>query len=284
MKISLILATINRTDEVARLLNSLSLQTYKNFELIIIDQNSDSKLNTLIEQYRNAFTIVHIRADRPGLSRARNIGLNHVSGEVVAFPDDDCWYNDTTLEFVDTYLSKHPKLDGITGTFTNEHGSVDGRWNKMESLLTKYNIWTSAVSFSIFLKRSVVSSTGKFNENLGVGAGTPWGAGEETDYLLRSLKSGFHIYFLPQLVLLHPVKTALLDRASVERQKKYEAGFAYVIRSNNYPFWYFPYICIRTTMGIGLALLKGDFLRAKFKAYSLLARLKGWHRCKDWDK
>lgn len=279
MKISLILATINRTEEVARFLKSLAAQNYNNFELIVVDQNMDKRLDALIDEYSKIFPLIHIRTDQPGLSRARNVGLAHVSGDIVAFPDDDCWYGEATLKFVAEYLSRFPKIDGITGKFTNEDGVMEGRWRTTESLLTKYNVWISAVSFSIFLNRRVVSLTGNFNESLGVGAGTPWGAGEETDYLLRSLKNGFKIRFLPDMIIFHPVKTARLDQASIIRQKKYEAGFAYVIRSNDYPFWYFPFICLRTTMGISLAFFKGDFLRAKFKASSLIARINGWHSC-----
>ena len=45
------------------------------------------------------------------------------------------------------------------------------------------------ISFTIFLRRRVVERVGEFDETLGVGAGTPYGSCEESDYLIRAVKS-----------------------------------------------------------------------------------------------
>ena len=57
MKISLIMPTINTYDELDLFLKSLSIQTYKNFELIVIDQNNELNIVDLIEKYQNDFDI-----------------------------------------------------------------------------------------------------------------------------------------------------------------------------------------------------------------------------------
>jgi hypothetical protein len=57
-----------------------------------------------------------------------------------------------------------------------------------------------------------------FDESLEVGAGMSWGAGEETQYLLRDLRSGSHIERNRDVVPHHPVKTGLFDHAARERQ------------------------------------------------------------------
>jgi GT2 family glycosyltransferase len=119
-------------------------------------------------------------------------------------------------------------------------------------------------------------AVGRFNASLGVGAGTAWGASEETDYLLRSLQRGFRLKFLNDLILHHPVKTAGFDESACTRQQKYEAGIGRVMRINAYPFWYFPMVCLRTGCGVLLALAGGDFPKARFKYVSVLARVRGW--------
>ena len=91
MKFSLILATLNRTGEVDYLLKTLDRQTYRNFELIVVDQNADDRLVPLLAPYQANFPILHLQSAK-GLSRARNVALEHVSGDIVAFPDDDCAY------------------------------------------------------------------------------------------------------------------------------------------------------------------------------------------------
>jgi glycosyltransferase involved in cell wall biosynthesis len=275
MKFSLILATVGRYEEVARFLTSLDAQDYRNFELIVIDQNEDERLTPLLATYGEKFSVQHVRSER-GLSRARNVGLQLAGGDVIAFPDDDCWYPLGLLQKVASELNGNPDIDGITGRFTDGDGRSEGRWLDHSQLLNRYNIWRGAISFSIFLRRRVVDAVGEFNASLGVGAGTPWGASEETDYLLRSLQRGFKLKFLTDLVLHHPVKTANFDDGACTRQQKYEAGIGRVMRMNAYPFWYFPVACLRTCCGIVLALMSGDFPRARFKYVSVLARMRGW--------
>jgi glycosyltransferase involved in cell wall biosynthesis len=275
MKFSLVLATVGRHDEVARFLASLNAQGYRDFELIVVDQNDDERLVPLLESYREKIPFQHLRSAR-GLSRARNVGLEWVSGDVVAFPDDDCWYPPTLLEKVAGVLKAHLELDGITGRFTDGEGRSEGRWLDHSTLLNRYNVWRGAISFSIFLRRRVIEAIGQFNASLGVGAGTAWGASEETDYLLRSMERGFKLKFMDDLVLHHPVKTVGFDERACTRQQKYEAGIGRVMRINHYPFWYFPVACLRTCCGVLLALAGGNFPKARFKYLSILARMRGW--------
>lgn len=276
MKFSLILATLGRSDEVSRFLASLEAQDYRNFELIVVDQNQDDRLVAMLASYGERFSVQHVRSDAHGVSRARNVGLKLTQGDVISFPDDDCWYPAGLLQHVATVLNGHPELDGITGRFTDGDGHTEGRWLESSTLLNRFNVWRGAIEFSIFLRQGVITAVGTFNESLGVGAGTIWGAAEGTDYLLRSLKLGFHLKFLADLTLHHPVKTNTFDALACNRQKKYETGIGYVMRINDYPLWYFPTTCLRTCAGILLALSKGDVPKARFKTISVLARLQGW--------
>lgn len=278
MKVSLVLATLNRVDEVGNFLHFLDLQTYRDFELIVVDQNAHDALVPLIDQYRNRYKITHLRTDIPGLSRARNFGLAHVGGDIVGFPDDDCWYDHNTLSYVVDYLRQHPDVDGLTGRFTNERGESEGRWLKRSARINKYNVWKAAISFSIFIRREVIVETGYFNESLGLGAGTEWCAGEETEYLLRCLKRGFRLQYRPDLILKHPVKTTTYDAGARARQRKYEAGKTRVIRISDYPFWYFPSVCVRTTLGAAIAALSCNWPKARFKFAILTTRLKAWRQ------
>lgn len=276
MRFSLVLGTVGRTEELGRYLDFLNRQTYRDFELIVVDQNDDDRIVPLLSPYRSYFPIHHLRAPR-GLSRARNVGLAIATGDVIAFPDDDCWYPPDLLQRVSEIFKTHPDLDGITGRFTDGEGRIEGRWLNKSVELTRFNVWRGAISFSIFLRKKVVKTVGGFNQALGVGAGTPWGAAEETDYLLRSMANGFKLEFFRDLILHHPVKSYHFDDTACARQQKYEAGIGRVIRLNAYPIWYFPLICLRTCAGVAVALLRGRFAQARFKYVSILARIAGWH-------
>ena len=272
---SLVMGTVGRTEEITQFLSSLAQQSYKNFELIIVDQNLDDRLVPAIQRFAKLFRIIHL-ASQKGLSRARNIGLKEVTGNVIAFPDDDCLYLPDTLLMVATELAQNPMLDGITGRFTDLNGNSEGRWLSYNQTLTRYTVWRGAISFSIFLRKSLTDKVGLFNELLGVGAGTPWGAGEETEYLLRALQLNANLKFRYDLVLRHPLKAKNYDIEARERQARYETGFGSVIRQSKYPIWYFAWTCARTFAGCGIALARLRSDQAHFKWISVKARLNGY--------
>ena len=114
------LATKDRTAELARFLESLERQTYSAHELIVVDQNPDDRLKPVLSAYPG-MTIRRLVAET-GLSRARNVGLSAAKGQVIAFPDDDCWYAPDLLQKVVGYLESHPEWSGISGRTMSENG------------------------------------------------------------------------------------------------------------------------------------------------------------------
>ena len=112
MKISLVVPTINRVRELERLFRSLIAQR-EDFEVIVVDQNPDDRLVPLVDSYRKHFPIEHLRASQKGQSRARNIGLRHIQGDIFAFPDDDCVYSDGLLTAVSRLFQDNSRWDGV---------------------------------------------------------------------------------------------------------------------------------------------------------------------------
>ena len=111
MRFSIIIATINRTEENLRLLKSIAAQQYNDIEVIYADQNNDDRLNPILAQYRLLFPILHLRSQK-GLSRSRNEALAFAQGEIICFPDDDCWYPPILLPHGSTARSSKPTSGG----------------------------------------------------------------------------------------------------------------------------------------------------------------------------
>lgn len=274
MKISLVLATINRSAELERFMQSLNEQTYRNHEVIIVDQNEDDRLITIIKKYQQVFPILHLRSER-GLSRARNIGLKHVTGDIVAFPDDDCAYPPDLLRKVTEFFEAHPDIDGLTGRVVAEGGAVSSsRWDKRAGIVTPWNVWRRGISVSIFLRRKVIQTVGDFDPKLGVGAGTPWGSGEETELLIRAIRNGYLIYYEPKITVVHPQKE--LDQTSAMRAAAYGQGMGYVLRKHKYPLWFVLSSLIRPVGGSMIALFSLQWQLARYRWATFWGRARGW--------
>lgn len=283
MKFSLVLATLGRTTELQRFLNSLDAQSYRNFELIVVDQNGDDRLVPVLAPYKGRLAMVHLRSAK-GLSRARNVGLRQITGDLVVFPDDDCWYPDDLLRQVVEVFDQHKTLDGVTGRSADEIGRISqGNFPSKMQWVDLESVWHCGISYTIFLRRATVERVGAFDESLGIGAGTPWGAGEETDFLVRALQDGAVMLYDPAVTVHHPTKTDAIDEQLLKRAFSYGCGWGRVLRKHRYGIRFRLRALIRPAGGMLLNMVKLNPRRAVYhwnilrgRYCGLLAREKGF--------
>lgn len=265
MKISLILATKGRVVEIERFMRSVTQQDYRSLELIVVDQNDDDRLEPILRKSNLPFSAIHLRSE-VGLSRARNVGLAVATGDIIAFPDDDCWYPDELLTRVVSEFQSHPLVDGLTGRSENGGGEASGgSFSRRKGRVDVNNVWKKGISYTMFLRSSVCAAVGPFDEELGVGASTRFGSGEESDYLIRTAKLGFNIQYLPDLVVFHP-NPILFDRNHCDKAFRYGMGMGRVLSKHRYKLSYNLYTILRPIGGALLSLLT---LRARKAAYHL---------------
>jgi GT2 family glycosyltransferase len=269
----LVVATVGRVSELERLLASLEAQTHRDFRVILVDQNRDDRLEAVRQRHR-ALDLVDLRS-QPGLSRARNAALAHVDRDVVAFPDDDCVFPPDLLERVVHRFAERPELLGVTGRAADQQGKSSSSWSTDASRLTRENVWNRAISFTIFLRRSVVESVGGFDEALGLGSMQPWSSGEEIDYLVRALDSGAEIDFDPSIVVVHDQRSFSPEtlRSTGARDG---ASVGYILRKHRYPLRTVGRMLIRPAGGALLATAHRDGTRARFHVATLRGRLHGY--------
>ncbi|MGG2017317.1 glycosyltransferase family 2 protein [Bacillus sp. S10(2024)] len=237
MKFSLIMATCGRRDDIIDLLKSLEKQTYKGFELIVVDQN-DAPIADLFNDYKEKFPINYIYTPIKGLSRARNTGLKVADGDIIAFPDDDCIYETNVLENIQETFKQNKNIHFISTNTTNVEGTGSLIHAPKTDIILNNKYGFMGPSFALFFTKQFVQDVGTFDEDLGVGAGTIYGAGEETDFVLRGMKNGYTGLFKKDLFVYHPVKEEIINEQSLKRAISYAGGFGRVIRLH-YGFPYF---------------------------------------------
>lgn len=276
MKFSLIMATLGRSDEIVRLFDSIVLQDYSDLEVIVVDQNLDDRVERVIDRYKDRLSIVHLRCEK-GKSRALNVGLRAVTGSIVAFPDDDCWYKPGTLKYIAEQFAANPGIDGLTGNSVAADGMPSqGRWAVHAQDVDRFNIWTCATAYTIFLRRAAAEAAGDFDVELGVGTHSRWGSGEEVDYLLRVLARGHRVRYEADLRIHHPEPLAVLDEQAFNRGHRYNRGFGRVLRLNRYPAHYVAYMVARPVAGCLLSCIRYRPAQARYYWIAASQRLLGW--------
>jgi len=253
---SLILATAGRTTEVHRFFASLEAAGGGECECIVVDQNSDDRLLPILSAWTDRIAITHLRSS-PGLSRARNVGLAAANGVVLAFPDDDCWYSPHLLEDVRSFFRENPGYALLSAGVRDESGMLSGnRWVRDRCDLATANLFRTSVGMALFIRRDRVSRSFEFDESLGVGAGTSFASGEDTDYVFRLLEAGLKGRFDRRLTVYHPRRDMLSGGVNAARAYSYGCGMGRVIRKQR-KLPLLPAFVAFDAMRVGYSLLRG---------------------------
>ena len=276
-RFSLVVATLGRAGEMEPLLNSLVLQAGVDFEVIIVDQNKDDRLEPLIKAYGDRLDIKHLRTPLPGVCRARNLGAGQATGDWLMFPDDDCWYPQdffSTLGRImegvtaDFYCGRATDLDGrnIMGTFADAPARV-----------TRANIWVTLIEWLVVIRRSSFAAAGGFDEGIGPGSGTIWGAYEIQDLILKCLARGAEGHYSPELIGHHPEdRNDQTTPENIAKMYRYSAGLGYVMRGHGFSMLAFLPRLLRPLAGMLVYRLSGRGGMARRSGQILRGRIDGW--------
>lgn len=273
--VSLVVCTLQRPDFLQRLFVSLSEQTYRRFEVILIVQGDPSSTLKVADAWRGVLDLTVVTSEI-GLSRGRNAGLSHVRGDIVGFPDDDCRYDRDFLSILTSAFARLPEASALTGRTVDQNGSDSlGRYLGYDAAITRDNIWLAGNSNSMFFRAEVVRRVGGFDETLGVGSGTIFQSGEETDFLLRALNLGVTGYFLREIVVRHD-QIDTRDPDIVRRAQRYAPGFGRVLRQHQFGLGVLLGRLTRTAIGGLLAAMRGDGQSCRYKLSWISGTLRGY--------
>ncbi|MBM3703409.1 MAG: glycosyltransferase family 2 protein, partial [Actinobacteria bacterium] len=207
--VSVIIPTYNRDKYITLAIDSVLNQTFKDYEIIVIDDGSTDNTQIVLKPYRDK--IIYIYQKNSGVSAARNAGIRIAKGEWLAFLDSDDEWQPTYLTSQMSRVKEIPEAvmhvtnsimmenDGrMINTFEKKGLSFKFRQNKglliddPIAFVIKYHITNLPCTI---IKKNTFLETGMFDETINIA--------EDTDKLLRvALKGSLGIWNEP-LVLFY---------------------------------------------------------------------------------
>jgi hypothetical protein len=170
------------------------------------------------------------------------------------------------------FLASHAEIDFLSGRTVDAHGEESvNRYASVGGPITRSNVFTTGNSNTIFVRRKVTFEVRGFDETLGVGASSPFQAGEESDFLLKCLARGHRGYYDRDFIVRH-------DQVyeTVERLHAYSVGFGRVARIHNLGPSLFLARNVRTVLGGCLRMAKGDVEGARQRYTCFIGSMRGY--------
>lgn len=224
MKFSLILPVLGERNSIFDLLNSLVNQEYKDFEVVIVDQNKSNYLRDIVATYKTKLHIKYICSNQKGLSFNRNLGIKHAIGEILAFPDDDCFYKIDTLKIINDFFTFNSEFNIFSCNYQDPNTKIGADFLKGNQTITKKNIMKSGSSICFFYKPKL-GRVEYFDEELGLGSEFP--SGEETDFISNLLSKGNRGYYMDEFLVYHKVGG---EKLNFDRYYNYGKGFGALLK------------------------------------------------------
>lgn len=236
-KVSVVIVTWNRKDDVLETLATVYGQVYKHFEVVLVDNASEDDTVAVVSQRYPGINIVQLEENR-GAAGGRNPGIRAARGDIVFLLDSDASIQSDTLLVIVDYLERHPDISGVTCKVLIE---ATGEIDRASWLFSEIDMADSDKEFVSYafcegasaFRREVFDSIDLFWEFLFYGR-------EGEELAVRAFGAGHPIIYLPSAVVFHRVSPD--RRIDVEHQLYYDLRNALAIYLRNYPLWFLAFV------------------------------------------
>ena len=272
--ISIIIAIFNRKDELFELLNSLSHQTDRDFEVIIVDDGSKIALLPTVDLFKDQLDIKFFRKDNSGPGLSRNYGAKRAKNDWLVFVDSDVIVETDYIENIKNNLAENP-CDAFGGADKAHKG-----FNLMQKAIS-YSLTSVFTTGGIRGKNSAVTKFQPRSFNMGVnkeiflkvGGFSEMRIGEDPDLSMTLWENGYTTLFYDNIGVYHKRRT---DFGRFSKQV-YQFGCARPILNQRHPkytkltFWFPSVFLLGYVVGIIHYIIWGNgLILALYGLYTFL--------------
>jgi hypothetical protein len=232
MLLCVVISSLGKTERFKSLLESLAVQTCREFVVGVCDQSEDGSVSNTVQEFSGEFESFTVTSGR-GLSRGRNAVMMRADDRIThfMFPNDTSTLPDT---FVADFYERHGDADVLAVSY------LDGETPRhvfpaSRNGLDEENVW-QIIEPGMVLSRTAIDMAGGFDEDLGTGARTPWQSGEGTHLLLSLRGRPVTVHWDPELAVLGvPEDYSLNAPQRRAKLRAYGRGYGYVLSTWDYP-------------------------------------------------
>ena len=227
--VSIVIPTYNNACSLRKAVESLCVQTYpkNNYEIIVVDDGSTDNTAQCIEELKNNYplNLQYFSQDNKGPSAARNLGIKHARGDIVAFIDSDCIAADNWIEEIIRFYD-NDKVAGVGGKIEAVPTALTAsRYCAYIRMHEKPKIDKTGVAYLItgnasFIK-SALKRAGGFDERYN------FPGGEELDLCYRLKRCKYSFRFNSKAIVYNSHKQGL--KALLKSYFNYGKGDSFLI-------------------------------------------------------
>lgn len=230
--VSVIVPVYNGAKYIQKAIESILSQTYRHYEIIVVDDGSTDGTREKLERYQNK--ICYLFQQNQGSAAARNTGIKLAKGELIAFLDsDDFWSMSEKLAKQVACFLENPDLGGINTGWkivdeTGKHIKSVQPWHKapkldLETWLKKKCVRTSAMMF----RKEWLEKVGGFDEELR--------QSHDVDLILRLSLAGCQTEWLKEETVCYRQHELNTTKDSLKQAKYVQAVLDKFFAQNNLP-------------------------------------------------
>ena len=252
MNYSIIVPVYNRPDEVDELLESLTHQVFRNFDVVIVEDGSDKRCDEVCNRYKDLLPLRYYYKKNSGPGNSRNFGVDYANGDYVIILDSDVVVPPHYLSAIDEELSREqcdffggadaahasftPVQKAISYSMTSffTTGGIRGGKKKLDKFYPR--------SYNMGVRRTAYQALGGFSRMR---------FGEDIDFSYRLIENGYKSRLFPEAWVWHKRRT---DLRKFFRQV-YNSGIARINLEKRHPGTIKPVHLLPMLFTLGVLLL-----------------------------